>query len=171
MNFICRQVSIEFPYVLVQTVIYGTIFYSMGSFEWTMTKFLWYMYFMYFTLLYFTFFGMMTTAITPNHKVAPIISAPFYTLWNLFCGFMITYKVITKNTGFIFVLEFIVQCPCCAHICRLLIINKLTLIDSLLEETNKQNFYYIHHFSPASAFRMFESSFYLSQILLLNNDS
>ncbi|KAJ3694173.1 hypothetical protein LUZ60_009653 [Juncus effusus] len=92
--FAFSLVSIEFPYVLVQTLIYGTIFYSMGSFEWTVTKFLWYQFFMYFTLLYFTFFGMMTTALTPNHNVAPIIAAPFYTLWNLFSGFMIARKTI-----------------------------------------------------------------------------
>lgn len=88
------QVAIEFPYVFVQTVIYGSVFYSMGSFEWDLEKFVWYIFFMYFTLLYFTFFGMMTTAVTPNHNVAPIIAAPFYMLWNLFCGFMITHKVI-----------------------------------------------------------------------------
>lgn len=92
--FAFAQVSIEFPYVLVQTLIYGTIFYSMGSFEWTVTKFLCYIFFMYFTLLYFTFFGMMTIAITPNLNVAPIVAAPFYTLWNLFSGFMITRKRI-----------------------------------------------------------------------------
>lgn len=87
----------EFPYILVQSLIYGTIFYSLGSFEWTAAKFLWYLFFMYFTLLYFTFYGMMTTAITPNHTVAPIIAAPFYTLWNLFCGFMIPRKVWDKH--------------------------------------------------------------------------
>ena len=90
------QVTVEFPYILVQSLIYGTIFYSLGSFEWTAAKFLWYLFFMYFTLLYFTFYGMMTTAITPNHLVAPIIAAPFYTLWNLFCGFMIPRKVWDK---------------------------------------------------------------------------
>ncbi|XP_020677861.1 ABC transporter G family member 31 [Dendrobium catenatum] len=94
LSFAFAQVSIEFPYVLVQTLIYGTIFYSMASFEWTVQKFLWYTFFMYFTLLYFTFFGMMTIAITPSHLVAPIIAAPFYTLWNLFSGFMITRKRI-----------------------------------------------------------------------------
>nr|WDA53445.1 abc transporter g family member 31 [Erycina pusilla] len=92
LSFAFAQVSIEFPYVLVQTLIYGTIFYSMTSFEWTVQKFLWYTFFMYFTLLYFTFFGMMTIAITPSHLVAPIIAAPFYTLWNLFSGFMIPRK-------------------------------------------------------------------------------
>uniref|UniRef100_N1QXR1 ABC transporter G family member 32 n=1 Tax=Aegilops tauschii TaxID=37682 RepID=N1QXR1_AEGTA len=92
--FAFSLVTVEFPYILVQSLVYGTIFYSLGSFEWTAVKFLWFLFFMYFTLLYFTFYGMMTTAITPNHMVAPIIAAPFYTLWNLFCGFMIPRKLI-----------------------------------------------------------------------------
>ena len=89
----CVQVVIEFPYVLGQTIIYCTIFYSMASFDWTALKFIWYSFFMYFTMLYFTFYGMMTTALTPNHNVASIIAAPFYMLWNLFSGFMIPHKV------------------------------------------------------------------------------
>lgn len=92
--FAFAQVAIEFPYVFAQTLIYCTIFYSMASFEWTVEKFLWYLFFMYFTMLYFTFYGMMTTAVTPNHDVASIISAPFYMIWNLFSGFTIVYKRI-----------------------------------------------------------------------------
>ncbi|KAA3490139.1 ABC transporter G family member 32-like [Gossypium australe] len=88
------QVAIEFPYVFAQSVIYCSIFYSMASFEWTALKFIWYIFFMYSTLLYFTFYGMMTTAVTPNHNVAAIIAAPFYMLWNLFSGFMIPHKRI-----------------------------------------------------------------------------
>ncbi|CAA6666311.1 unnamed protein product [Spirodela intermedia] len=53
-------------------------------------KFFLYLFFLYGTIMYFTFFGMMTTAITPNHNVAPIIASPIYTMWNLFSGFMIT---------------------------------------------------------------------------------
>ncbi|KAM7512769.1 hypothetical protein LguiB_011644 [Lonicera macranthoides] len=92
--FAFAQVAIEFPYVLAQALIYCTIFYSMASFEWTIIKFIWYIFFMYFTMLYFTFYGMMTTAVTPNHNVAAIIAAPFYMLWNLFSGFMIPHKRI-----------------------------------------------------------------------------
>jgi hypothetical protein len=87
------QVVIEFPYVFAQAMIYSTIFYSMGSFVWTVDRFIWYLFFMYFTMLYFTFYGMMTTAVTPNHHVAAIIAAPCYMLWNLFSGFMIPHKV------------------------------------------------------------------------------
>jgi ABC-type multidrug transport system permease subunit len=92
--FAFAQVFIEFPYVLAQSTIYSTIFYAMAAFEWSAVKFLWYLFFMYFSIMYFTFYGMMTTAITPNHNVASIIAAPFYMLWNLFSGFMIPYKRI-----------------------------------------------------------------------------
>ena len=91
------QVAIEFPYVFGQALIYCAIFYSMASFERTVSKFIWYMFFMYFTMLYFTFYGMMTTAVTPNHNVAAIIAAPFYMLWNLFSGFMIPHKVMESQ--------------------------------------------------------------------------
>ncbi|XP_056691158.1 ABC transporter G family member 32 isoform X2 [Spinacia oleracea] len=87
--FAFSQVTIEFPYVLAQSVVYSGIFYYMASFEWNLLKFAYYLYFMYFTLLYFTFFGMMSIAVTPNHNAAAIISAPFYMMWNLFSGFMI----------------------------------------------------------------------------------
>uniref|UniRef100_A0A3Q7GZ11 ABC-2 type transporter transmembrane domain-containing protein n=1 Tax=Solanum lycopersicum TaxID=4081 RepID=A0A3Q7GZ11_SOLLC len=84
------QVTIEFPYVFIQTLIYSAIFYFMASFEWNIWKFVWYIYFMYFTLLYFTLFGMMTTSVSPNHNIAAILAAPFYMMWNLFSGFMIS---------------------------------------------------------------------------------
>ncbi|KAL7187490.1 hypothetical protein ACSBR1_037549 [Camellia fascicularis] len=83
------QVVIELPYIFVQTLIYGVIVYAMIGFEWTVAKFLWYLFFMYFTLLYFTFYGMMTVAVTPNHNIASIVSSAFYALWNLFSGFII----------------------------------------------------------------------------------
>ncbi|KAK5830951.1 hypothetical protein PVK06_014746 [Gossypium arboreum] len=82
-------VVVELPYILVQAATYGIIVYSMMAFEWSAAKFLWYIFFMYFTLLYFTFFGMMTMAITPNFHVAAIISTAFYGLWNLFTGFIV----------------------------------------------------------------------------------
>ncbi|KAJ0958836.1 putative iron-chelate-transporting ATPase [Helianthus annuus] len=87
--FAFAQVAIEFPYVYVQSLVYSLIFYFLASFERSFFKLFWYIYFMYFTLLYFTFFGMMTIAVTPNHNIAAIVAAPFYMLWNLFSGFMI----------------------------------------------------------------------------------
>ncbi|KAK7349157.1 hypothetical protein VNO77_06301 [Canavalia gladiata] len=83
------QVIIELPYIFVQAASYGVIVYAMMGFEWTLEKFFWYIFFMYFTLCYFTFYGMMAVAITPNHHVASIVGAAFYGIWNLFSGFVI----------------------------------------------------------------------------------
>ncbi|KAL3650869.1 ABC transporter G member 32 [Castilleja foliolosa] len=92
--FAFAQVAIEFPYVCVQSLIYSIIFYFMAAFECNIWKLLWHIYFMYFTLLYFTFFGMMTISVTPNHNVASILGAPFFMMWNLFSGFMISHMRI-----------------------------------------------------------------------------
>ncbi|XP_062195514.1 ABC transporter G family member 36-like isoform X2 [Phragmites australis] len=83
------QVVIELPYALVQSIIYGVIVYAMIGFEWTAAKFFWYLFFGYFTLLYFTFYGMMAVGLTPNYHIASIVSSAFYTIWNLFSGFII----------------------------------------------------------------------------------
>lgn len=87
------QVLIELPYSFIQTILYGLIVYAMLGFEWTFVKFFWHLFFMYFTLLYFTFYGMMTVAVTPNHNIAAIVSSAFYALWNLFSGFIVPKTV------------------------------------------------------------------------------
>ncbi|EPS67630.1 hypothetical protein M569_07145, partial [Genlisea aurea] len=89
MPYAFGQVAIEIPYVFVQTMVYSVIVYSMIGFEWTAAKFLWYLFFMYFTLLYFTLYGMMTVAVSPNPNMANIIATFFYSLWNLFSGFVV----------------------------------------------------------------------------------
>ncbi|XP_026389740.1 pleiotropic drug resistance protein 1-like [Papaver somniferum] len=83
------QVVIEIPYILLQSLVYGVIVYAMIGFEWTAAKFFWYIFYMFFTLCYFTFYGMMTVAVTPNETIASIIGAAFYGLWNLFSGFIV----------------------------------------------------------------------------------
>ncbi|MED6161084.1 ABC transporter G member 44 [Stylosanthes scabra] len=83
------QVLIELPYVFVQSASYGVMVYAMIGFEWTPKKFFWYLFFMYFALCYYTFYGMMAVALTPNRHVASIVANSFYALWNLFSGFLI----------------------------------------------------------------------------------
>ncbi|XP_027085587.2 pleiotropic drug resistance protein 1 [Coffea arabica] len=89
LSYAFAQMAIELPYVLIQAVSYGTIVYAMIGFEWTATKFFWYLCFMYITLLYYTFYGMMSVAATPNHNIASVVSSAFYAIWNLFSGFLI----------------------------------------------------------------------------------
>ncbi|EPS67051.1 hypothetical protein M569_07724, partial [Genlisea aurea] len=83
------QVVVELPYLFMQTIIYCVIVYAMIGFEWTAGKFFWYIFFTYFTLLYFALYGMMAVAVTPNVNIATVISTIFYGLWNLFSGFII----------------------------------------------------------------------------------
>ncbi|KAJ7568416.1 hypothetical protein O6H91_01G032000 [Diphasiastrum complanatum] len=83
------QVTIEIPYIFAQAVIYGLIVYSMVNFDWTAAKFFWFFFFMYTTFLYFTYYGMMAVAFTPNEEYSAVISAAFYASWNLFSGFLI----------------------------------------------------------------------------------
>ncbi|KAH6756618.1 pleiotropic drug resistance 12 [Perilla frutescens var. hirtella] len=81
--FAFGQVVIEIPYIFAQTMIYGLIVYAMIGFEWVAAKLMWYLYIMFFTLSYFTFYGMMTAAMTPNLQIASIISVGAYSLWNI----------------------------------------------------------------------------------------
>ncbi|KAK0595711.1 hypothetical protein LWI29_009274 [Acer saccharum] len=88
------QVAIEVPYIFQQALTYGVIVYSMIGFERNAIKFFWYIFFMYSTLFYFTLYGMMTAAVTPNYHIAGIVSSAFYAIWNLFTGFIVPQKRI-----------------------------------------------------------------------------
>jgi ABC-type multidrug transport system permease subunit len=83
------QTLIEIPYCLVQSILFSLLTYWMMSLEWTARKFFYYTFIMYFTLLYFTYYGMMAVALTPNHQIAAIVSSAFYSIFNLFSGFMV----------------------------------------------------------------------------------
>ncbi|XP_039117321.1 ABC transporter G family member 39-like [Dioscorea cayenensis subsp. rotundata] len=83
------QVAIEVPYTLIQTLICGILTYSMIDFDWTLAKFLWYIYFTFCTLLYFTYYGMMSVSLTPNSDIAAVVCSAFVSIWNIFAGFVI----------------------------------------------------------------------------------
>lgn len=85
--------AIEVPYVLFQAAYYSLIVYSMMSFEWTVTKFLWFFIISFLTFLYFTYYGMMMVAVTPNIQAAGILSNCFFFLFNLFSGLFIPRPV------------------------------------------------------------------------------
>lgn len=90
------QVIIEIPYVLFQAAYYTLIVYAMVDFQWTAAKFFFFLFVNFFTFLYFTYYGLMTVSVTPNHQVASIFAAAFYTLFCLFSGFFIPRPKIPK---------------------------------------------------------------------------
>ncbi|KAG5404332.1 hypothetical protein IGI04_010451 [Brassica rapa subsp. trilocularis] len=83
------KVAVEIMYNTIQTGVYTLILYSMIGYDWTVTKFFWFYYYMLTSFIYFTFYGMMLMALTPNPQIAGICMSFFVVLWNLFSGFLI----------------------------------------------------------------------------------
>eukprot|EP00850_Spirogloea_muscicola_P018226 SM000165S02187 [mRNA] locus=s165:830:10558:+ [translate_table: standard] len=83
------QATMEIPYVVIQSILYALVTYAMVQFQWTAEKFFWYLLFTFLTLWYFLHYGMMAIAITPNEQLAAVLSAFFFSWWNLFSGFLI----------------------------------------------------------------------------------
>ncbi|WJX13990.1 hypothetical protein P8452_04313 [Trifolium repens] len=83
------QVAIECIYVAIQTLAYTLILYSMMGFPWQADKLIWFYYFIFMSFVYFTLYGMMTVALTPNHQIAAIVMSFFLVFWNIFSGFVI----------------------------------------------------------------------------------
>ncbi|XP_051142599.1 pleiotropic drug resistance protein 2-like isoform X2 [Andrographis paniculata] len=83
------QVAIETVYVAAQTLIYTLLLYSMIGFEWRAEKFFFFYFFVCMCFVYFTSYGMMLVALTPNYQIAAIVMSFFLSFWNLFSGFLI----------------------------------------------------------------------------------
>ncbi|KAI9121982.1 hypothetical protein K1719_006671 [Acacia pycnantha] len=65
----------------------------MIGFGWTVTEVFWYLFFPYFNFMFFTFYGMMYVAMTPNQHVSSRVSSAFFSIWNLFSGFTVPTPV------------------------------------------------------------------------------
>lgn len=83
------QVAIETIYIAIQTLIYSLILYAMIGFHWTAGKFFLFYFFVFMCFVYFTMYGMMLVALTPNYHIAAIVMSFFLSFWNLFSGFLI----------------------------------------------------------------------------------
>lgn len=88
------QVSIEVFYTAVQTLLYTLLLFSMINFPWRADKFFLFYFFMFMSFVYFTMYGMMVVALTPGHQIAAIVMSFFFSLWNLFSGFLISRTLI-----------------------------------------------------------------------------
>lgn len=91
------QVAIEVVYVAIQTFIYSLLLYSMIGFQWEAGKFFWFYFYVCMCFVYFTLYGMMLVALTPNYQIAAITMSFFLNFWNLFSGFLIPRTVSRLN--------------------------------------------------------------------------
>nr|QVT92374.1 ABC transporter [Salvia miltiorrhiza] len=62
---------------------------SMIGFHWSADKFFWFYFFVFMCFVYFTSYGMMLVALTPNYMIAAIVMSFFLSFWNLFSGYLI----------------------------------------------------------------------------------
>ncbi|XP_071697291.1 pleiotropic drug resistance protein 3-like isoform X2 [Rutidosis leptorrhynchoides] len=83
------QVTIEIPYLFGQTLVFTCITYPMIGYYWSAYKIFCYFYTFMCTMMYFTYLGMLLVSMTPSFPVAAILQSAFYTLFNLFAGFII----------------------------------------------------------------------------------
>ncbi|XP_044500168.1 pleiotropic drug resistance protein 3-like isoform X3 [Mangifera indica] len=90
------QVAVEIPYIFVEAILFVLITYPMMGFYWSVHKILWKLYAMFTTMLYYNYLGMLLVALTPNETVAAILCSVFYTLFNLFSGFVMPQPHIPK---------------------------------------------------------------------------
>ncbi|KAJ1269487.1 hypothetical protein BS78_07G215800 [Paspalum vaginatum] len=94
MAYAIAQVSVELPYMLVQVLIFSSIVYPMIGFEAAAGKFLWFFLYLVMSFMYYTLYGMMTVALTPNIEIAMGLSFLIFIFWNVFSGFIIARELM-----------------------------------------------------------------------------
>ncbi|KAK9865807.1 hypothetical protein WJX84_001141 [Apatococcus fuscideae] len=87
--WVAGMATAELVYGTVQAVIFSCVLYFAAGFARDAGKFFWFLLFCWFTLIWFSWFGMASVALTPNVKVAAVFSSNFYSLVNLFAGFIL----------------------------------------------------------------------------------
>ncbi|KAA6418150.1 MAG: ATP-binding cassette transporter [Trebouxia sp. A1-2] len=87
--FALAQFLIEIPYVLAQSVFFSVITYFMIYFYIDAAKFFWYFFFVFLNLLFFTSWGIIAVALTPNIQVSAVLSSGVYTFWLIWGGFIV----------------------------------------------------------------------------------
>lgn len=92
------QMTIEIPYVFLQAVLFVIITYPAIGFYWAINKVIWNVYIMFFSMLYFTYLGMLLVALTPNVQVASILASFCYAMTALFSGFLMPGPVKQSNS-------------------------------------------------------------------------
>ncbi|GAY57256.1 hypothetical protein CUMW_178040 [Citrus unshiu] len=84
-----RTVTVEIPYLLIQALAYVIISYPMIGYYGSAYKVFWNFYAMFCTMMFYNYLGMLLVSLTPNFMIVSILSTVFYTLFNLFSGFLI----------------------------------------------------------------------------------
>ncbi|KAL0738242.1 hypothetical protein Bca4012_014452 [Brassica carinata] len=87
------QVLVEIPYSLLQSILCVVIVYPMVGYHFSVYKVFWSLYSVFCSLLIFNYFGMLLVVVTPNIHVAFTLRSGFYSMVNLFAGYVMPKPV------------------------------------------------------------------------------
>ncbi|KAL0890313.1 hypothetical protein Bca101_014296 [Brassica carinata] len=90
------QVLVEIPYSLLQSILCVVIVYPMVGYHFSVYKVFWSLYSVFCSLLIFNYFGMLLVVVTPNIHVAFTLRSGFYSMVNLFAGYVMPKPSIPK---------------------------------------------------------------------------
>ncbi|KAF8082788.1 hypothetical protein N665_0808s0024 [Sinapis alba] len=90
------QVLVEIPYSLFQSILCVVIVYPMVGYHFSVYKVFWSFYSVFCSLLIYNYFGMLLVVVTPNIYVAFTLRSGFYSMLNLFAGYVIPKPSIPK---------------------------------------------------------------------------
>lgn len=91
--FFFLQILVEVPYSLLQALLCTTIVYPMIGYEMSVYKMFWSLYSIFCSLLIFNYCGMLMVALMPNIHMALTLRSSFFSMVNLFAGFVIPKQV------------------------------------------------------------------------------
>ncbi|XP_020875007.1 ABC transporter G family member 41 isoform X2 [Arabidopsis lyrata subsp. lyrata] len=90
------QVLVEVPYSLLQSLLCTIIVYPMIGYHMSVYKMFWSLYSIFCSLLIFNYCGMLMVALTPNIHMALTLRSTFFSMVNLFAGFVMPKQKIPK---------------------------------------------------------------------------
>jgi len=87
------QVLVEVPYSLLQSLLCTIIVYPMIGYHMSVYKMFWSLYSIFCSLLIFNYCGLLMVALTPNIHMALTLRSTFFSMVNLFAGFVMPKQV------------------------------------------------------------------------------
>ncbi|KAJ4822694.1 hypothetical protein Tsubulata_024898 [Turnera subulata] len=93
---VCRNVTVEIPYIFLQSILFTAITFPAVNFYWSAYKLFWYFYTMFCSLLCFNYMGLLLVSLTPSYQVASIFASFCYNITNLFAGYAIPGRHMPK---------------------------------------------------------------------------
>eukprot|EP00899_Mesostigma_viride_P014234 jgi/Mesvir1/22811/Mv14223-RA.1 len=92
--FVIAMGVVELPYLVVQSLLFGPIFYFMVGYERLFVKFVYYQLMLFVNIAQYTLLGQLLVVLTPSPMAAAALGGMLNFLFNMFNGFSVPYPQI-----------------------------------------------------------------------------